>query len=104
MVENALRYTPHGGVVDVEASLHAGRSTLRVVDNGPGIPPEERERVFDRFYRGEGARADAGETGGTGLCLAIVCSIAERHGASVTLHTAGPAGGLEVRVDFPGAG
>ena len=68
-------------------------------DAGPGIPAEERERVFDRFYR----RASGDETG-SGLGLAIVRSIAERHGAEVTLGDS-PLGGLRVTVRFaPAAG
>jgi two-component system OmpR family sensor kinase len=67
---------------------------LEVDDSGPGIPPEDRERVFDRFYRRENAPA-----GGSGLGLAIVRSVAERSGARVELDTA-PLGGLRVRVLF----
>ena len=101
LVENALRYTPAGGVVDVEADLHEGRAALRVVDDGPGIPPAERARAFDRFHRGPDAQAR--EAGGSGLGLAIVRSIAERHGADVQLLTAPSGRGLEVRVVFPPA-
>ena len=68
---------------------------LRVDDAGPGIPPAERERVFDRFYR----RA-ANDEGGTGLGLAIVRSVAALHGATVALGTS-PLGGLQVSVCFP---
>ena len=101
LVENALRYTPAGGGVDVEADLRDGRPVLRVVDDGPGIAPAEAERVFDRFYRGENARSSARDPGGSGLGLAIVRAIAERHGASVSLHTPALGRGLEVRVLFP---
>lgn len=101
LVENALRYTPQGGVVDVEAVLCEGRPTLRVMDNGPGIPEPERERVFVRFYRGEGATAQARDSGGSGLGLAIVQAIAQRHGATVALTTPASGKGLEVRVAFP---
>ena len=100
LVENALRYTPAGGVVDVEADLQDGRPRLRVVDNGPGIPVAERERVFDRFYRGEDAQSLAPESGGSGLGLAIVRAIAERHHASVSLHLPEAHRGLEVRIVF----
>lgn len=100
LVENALRYTPAGGVVDVEAALTEGRPTLRVVDTGPGIPKPERERVFGRFYRGMHASGQAPESGGTGLGLAIVKAIAELHGAAVTLHVPQTGCGLEVRVVF----
>ena len=103
LVENALRYTPAGGVVDVEAGLRHGRAELRVIDNGPGIPEALRERVFDRFFRGEDAAALARDKGGSGLGLAIVRAIAERHGARVSLHTPASGNGLEVRVEFPPA-
>ena len=72
----------------------AGAATLQVDDAGPGIPVEERERVFDRFYR----RA-TGDEEGSGLGLAIVRSVAARHGATVTLD-ASPLGGLRVQVRF----
>ncbi|HZX29954.1 MAG TPA: ATP-binding protein [Rhodocyclaceae bacterium] len=95
LVANALRYTPSGGRVDVAAARDQGRAYLEVADTGPGIPAEERERVFDRFYR----RAGEDESG-SGLGLAIVRTIAERHGARVRLLDA-EGGGLKVRVDFP---
>ncbi len=101
LVENALRYTPAGGVVDVEVRRRDGRAELRVIDNGPGIPEAERERVFDRFVRGEDARVQARDASGSGLGLAIVRAIAQRHGASVSLHTPASGRGLEVRVGFP---
>ena len=100
LVDNALRYTPRGGVVDVQARRHDGRVELRVVDDGPGIPPAERDRVFDRFYRGEHAATRAGDRTGSGLGLAIVRAIADSHGAEVSLHTPPSGAGLEVRVAF----
>lgn len=95
LIDNALRYTPAGGTVDVAA---AG-SELAITDSGPGLAPHERERVFDRFHRGDAARA-AGDTRGSGLGLAIVRRIADRHGATVKLDDA-PDRGLVVRVSFP---
>lgn len=100
LVENALRYTPAGGVVDVETGLLDGRPVLRVVDSGPGIPAHERAWVFDRFYRGPLAAGQAREPGGSGLGLAIVRAVADLHGASVSLHTPRSGQGLEVRVSF----
>jgi two-component system OmpR family sensor kinase/two-component system sensor histidine kinase QseC len=97
LVDNAVRYTPPGGSVQVRCSCTSGEAVLEVNDTGPGIAPADRERVFDRFYR----RAAAQE-GGTGLGLAIVKAIAERHGAQVDLGEA-PGGGLRVRVIFPRA-
>jgi two-component system OmpR family sensor kinase len=103
LVENALRYTPRGGVVDVESTLQDDHPTLRVIDNGPGIPEEERERVQDRFYRGQRAGAHEREPGGSGLGLSIVRAIAERHDAKVSLHDPPSGRGLDVRVTFPEA-
>jgi two-component system, OmpR family, sensor kinase len=101
LVENALRYTPAGGVVDVEVGRRDGRAELRVIDNGPGIPESQRERVFERFTRGEDASTQARDQSGSGLGLAIVRAIAERNGASVSLHTPASGRGLEVRIGFP---
>jgi len=96
LVENALRYTPRGGKVDVSALWQDGHACLCVRDTGPGIAPAERERVFDRFYRGAGAKPAAG----SGLGLAIVKAVAQRHDAGITLDDA-PGGGLVVTVLFP---
>ncbi|MBL6751647.1 MAG: sensor histidine kinase N-terminal domain-containing protein [Nevskia sp.] len=95
LIDNAVRYTPPGGRVHVRIARAAdGAATLRVEDSGPGIPPSERERIFDRFYRRSGA-----PDGGSGLGLAIVRAIAERHGAAIGLDQA-PGGGLAVTVRF----
>lgn len=96
LVGNAVRYTPVGGQVDVSCGLTEAGPFLDVVDNGPGIPAAERERVFDRFYRrGE----DVNIRTGAGLGLSIVRTIAQRHGAQVVLDDA-PGGGLLARVVF----
>jgi two-component system OmpR family sensor kinase len=100
LVENALRHAPRGGIVDVRATSIDGRPSLQVVDNGPGIAEAERERVFDRFYRGEAPAGEQGATVGSGLGLAIVQAIAERHRAKVSLHAAPIGSGLDVRVVF----
>ncbi len=104
LVENSLRYTADGGVVDVEACAIDERPALRVIDNGPGIPGSERGRVFDRFFRGADAHELARDAGGSGLGLAIVHAIAERHDATVSLHTPPGGQGLEVRVVFASNG
>ncbi|HEX9171643.1 MAG TPA: ATP-binding protein, partial [Telluria sp.] len=70
LVENAVKYTPEGGRVDIGVQALDGKVSLRVEDSGPGIPPEERERVVDRFYRIAGS-----EAAGSGLGLAIVKAI-----------------------------
>ncbi|WP_236675425.1 ATP-binding protein [Piscinibacter sp. HJYY11] len=94
LADNAVRYSPPGSQVALRVFSETGVPTLQVDDAGPGIPPRERERVFDRFYR----RAAGGEEG-TGLGLAIVKSVAERHGARVVLADS-PGGGLRVKVSF----
>jgi len=83
LIDNAVRYTPAEGRVDVSVQLEGDDVALAVRDSGPGIPADERERVFDRFYRMPDAVA-AGATG-SGLGLAIVKRVAERHGAAITL-------------------
>ena len=97
LLDNAVRYTPPHGSVQVRCRSSTEGALLEVTDTGPGIPAADRERVFDRFYR----RATVQE-GGTGLGLAIVKAIAERHGAQVVLAEA-PGGGLRVAVRFPPA-
>lgn len=97
LVENALRQVPRGGRIDVAAMLFQRHPTLLVTDNGPGIPAQERARVFDRFFRGAGARGY-----GSGLGLAIVKAVAQTHDAQVDLGDA-PGGGLQVSVSFPTA-
>jgi two-component system OmpR family sensor kinase/two-component system sensor histidine kinase QseC len=94
LADNAVRYAPRGSRVDVEVAVIDGAPTLTVDDSGPGIPADERERVFDRFYRRQ-----QGDAGGTGLGLAIVRSVAAQHGASVSLDDS-PLGGLRVRLRF----
>lgn len=98
LVDNAIKYTPAGGRVDVSVEAGGPGVTLCVEDSGPGIPEEERERVFDRFYRIAGSEAS-----GSGLGLAIIHAIAERHHARLTLGQSERLGGLRVRVEFPAA-
>ena len=94
LVDNAIRYTP-AGAVTARCCARGGDAVLEVEDSGPGIPPAERERVFDRFYRSQSAAE-----GGSGLGLAIVRRTAERHGGRVELLDA-PQGGLLARVSIP---
>jgi two-component system OmpR family sensor kinase len=98
LLDNALRYTPPGGRIDVAAGREGAAALLQVTDTGPGIPPHERERVFDRFYRGEG-----NDAWGSGLGLSIVGSIAAAHGAAVSLGEREQGSGLIVKVRFPAA-
>lgn len=80
LVDNAIRYTPPGGRIDLSVALMPGAVQLQVKDSGPGIPAQERERVFDPFYRSLGT-----DEAGSGLGLSIVKAIAERTGARVQL-------------------
>ena len=82
LVDNAIRYTPEGGKVDVTLSHDSSSVILRVEDTGPGIPIEDRERVFERFYRIAG-----NEVQGSGLGLAIVKQIVQQHGAFAEIAT-----------------
>jgi signal transduction histidine kinase len=81
LVENALRYTPAGGRVEIDLVRQEGEVLLVVSDTGVGIPAEHLPRIFERFYRVDKARSKS--NGGTGLGLAIVRSIAETHGGRV---------------------
>lgn len=96
LIDNAVKFTPAGGRVDVAVRCEAAALVLEVDDSGPGIEPAQRERVWDRFYRVPGSQA-----AGSGLGLAIVKSVAELHGASVQLHSSERLGGLRVAVRFP---
>jgi len=96
LIDNALRYTPAGGRVEVAVSMTGEGASLVVSDNGPGIPERERDDVLLRFHRLAGQEVE-----GSGLGLSIVARIAELHAARLTLGD-GPAGkGLSVRVLFP---
>ena len=85
LIDNAVRYTPRGGRVDVSVSAEDGKVILEVMDTGMGIPQRDLPRVFERFYRVDRARSR--ETGGTGLGLAIVRHVAENHGGEVTVQS-----------------
>jgi two-component system, OmpR family, sensor kinase len=97
LVDNALRYTPAQGTVVVTIRRDGDRACIEVADTGPGISEEERERVFDRFYRGQNAPA-----GGSGLGLAIVRQIVGLHAGSIELGESA-SGGLRVTAEFPAA-
>lgn len=95
LIDNAIRYTPKGGWVNIAIQETPHHVMLIVTDSGPGIPPELRERVFERFYRIVG-----NESTGSGLGLGIVQQIAKLHGAKVNLLTPETGIGLEVQVIF----
>ena len=95
LLDNAVKYTPEGGTVDVEVQRSGDAWLLEVHDSGPGIDEVDRERVLDRFYRVAGSQAT-----GSGLGLSIVKSIADLHGATLVLGRSARLGGLCVSVRF----
>ena len=102
LLENDVNYTQPGGVVQVAAAVSQGQLALEVTDNGPGIPPEDLGRVFERFYRVDKSR---GRPGGTGLGLAIVKHLTGLHGGTASVENRAAGGArFEVRVPLPQAG
>ena len=95
LIENAVRYTPKAGIVDVGVRIDQGSVVVEVADTGCGIPEELLPRVFDRFFRAPGLVAE-----GTGLGLAICRAIARRHGLHLSLRNR-PSGGLVATVSGP---
>ena len=97
LIDNAIKFTPAGGAVRIEARMADGRPYLSVSDTGPGVPPEERERIFDRLYRG----GRSGQSPGHGLGLSIAKSIAALHGFSLTVADNNPGARFELRPAAP---
>jgi two-component system OmpR family sensor kinase len=96
LAENAIKYTPKGGSVEVTLERQNSSAVLQVRDNGPGIAPDAQEHIFDRFYRGDPAR----EGSGTGLGLALVRAIVELHQGQIRVSSA-PGKGSCFRVTLP---
>jgi two-component system sensor histidine kinase TctE len=96
LVENALRYAPAGGTVTARVQEAGASVTLQVEDNGPGIPADEREKVFERFYRRLGSGIE-----GTGLGLAVVREIVASHEGHIELQDRSPPPGLVAEVSLP---
>lgn len=96
LVENAILYTPKGGTVRVQIVSRDSTINLRVVDTGSGIPPAERDKVFERFYRVNGTPGT-----GSGLGLSIVQEVANAHGASIHVSDGPGNTGTQIAVEFP---
>jgi len=96
LLENAIRYTPEGGVIDVSIARGGIGAVIEVVDSGPGIAVDEIARVFEPFYRAAGSGTE-----GSGLGLAIAARIAERHGLIIELVNRTDRTGLIARIIFP---
>jgi signal transduction histidine kinase len=97
LVDNAIKFTPERGLVLIEARMDDGRPFMRVSDTGPGVPTQERSRIFDRFYRGE----RSGKSPGHGLGLSIAETIANLHGFKLTVEDNNPGARFELRVAAP---
>lgn len=96
LLDNAINYTQPSGRITVRTFMDSEHAVLEVEDNGPGIEPAEREKIFERFYRAAHASGD-----GCGLGLAIVAEIATQHGGTVEVATAPQGKGVALRVRFP---
>jgi signal transduction histidine kinase len=101
LVTNAVKYTPEDGRVEIRAYRRNGTAVIEVADNGIGIPRDEQDRLFDRFFRATPARV--GDIPGTGLGLSIAKSIAELHGGSIGF-TSEEGRGSTFRLELPLAG
>jgi signal transduction histidine kinase len=98
LVDNAVKYTPSGGQVEVVCEPNGSEVVVRISDTGIGIPEQNLTRIFERFYRVDKARSK--QTGGTGLGLSIVRHVAENHGGRVTVESA-PGKGSTFTVYLP---
>ena len=98
LCDNAIKYNRRGGSVAVTVTDGADSAHLTVKDTGIGIPPEQQERIFERFYRVD--KSHSKEVGGTGLGLSIVKHAAKLHNAAISMHSV-PGEGTEIKVDFP---
>jgi two-component system, OmpR family, phosphate regulon sensor histidine kinase PhoR len=101
LLDNAVRYSPNGGGVDVEVTGGDGEALLAIRDTGIGIPSRDLPRIFERFYRVDRARSR--ETGGTGLGLSIAKHVTEQHGGRIEVESE-LGRGSEFRVRLPAAG
>jgi len=96
LIDNALRYTPAGGSVTVRSGVDHEQAYVEVEDSGPGIPPEQQNHIFERFYRINETTSE-----GSGLGLAIVKEVADRHQASIVLGSPPSKTGTLIRLQFP---
>ncbi|MFT5140666.1 MAG: two-component system sensor histidine kinase QseC [Lysobacterales bacterium] len=103
LLSNANKYTPAGGQINVMVNENGESVILTVEDSGLGIPEQQRDAVFERFYRVGGDRHQSGQPG-CGLGLAIVQRIVESHGASITIANSSFESGTEFRIQFPQVG
>jgi heavy metal sensor kinase len=98
VLDNAIKYSPHGSTVAIQVDRIGGQALVAIADEGPGVPPEHRERIFHRFFRVDTSRSRNG--GGAGLGLAIAKWAVEIHGGQITVADR-PSGGAEFRILLP---
>jgi signal transduction histidine kinase len=103
LLDNALRHTPAGGTIQVQAARAGGQVEVSVSDSGPGVAEADLERIFDRFYRGEQSRrrAEGGAASGAGLGLAIARGLVHAHRGRIWAEPS-PLGGVSVQIRLPG--
>ncbi|WP_220183307.1 sensor histidine kinase [Sphaerisporangium album] len=99
LVGNVLRHTPPGTPFRVGVGTVDGQVVIEVADEGPGLPPDTADRVFERFYRADPART-RGESGGTGLGLSIAAALTEAHDGTITANST-PGQGATFRIHLP---
>lgn len=98
VLDNAIKFTPKGGEITLSLGAERGRAVIRVTDTGPGVPEDEREKVFSRFYRADTSRS----TPGSGLGLSLVKAVVELHGGEVVItHADGQTDGAAVVMQLP---
>jgi two-component system OmpR family sensor kinase len=98
VLDNTLKFSLPGSLVRVRVTADGGVAVVAVSDRGPGIPPEEAPRIFERFYRGSAARST--DASGFGLGLAICRVLVEGQGGGITVENS-PVGGATVSIRFP---
>ena len=83
LVSNSIKFLPNGGTIHIGAEIRNTELVLEVADTGPGVAPEDRDRIFEAFYQGR--RLQGGPIGGTGIGLSVVAECVQAHGGSVEL-------------------
>jgi two-component system sensor histidine kinase GlrK len=99
LMSNAIKFTPVGGLIHIGAVMQGAELVIDVADNGPGVDPEDGERIFEAFYQGR--RPQGGPVGGTGIGLSVVAECVQAHGGSVNLIWNSEAGGAHFQVRLP---
>jgi two-component system sensor histidine kinase GlrK len=98
LLSNAVKFTPRGGTISIAARSERSQLVLEVMDSGPGIPAEERTRIFEAFYQGKAPQG--GHVKGTGIGLSVVTEFVNAHGGSIQILES-KAGGAHFRVRLP---